>query len=117
MITNNLIFELIKAQLKNEPIAEKVYVIQANGKNQGEIFEDELFVNIRLDVSTFDKELIQEQLEILINYKRELRKIGKYQVFCGLINSAEHNITDEIVVVSMLKDFYNTLISFEKKGK
>jgi hypothetical protein len=114
MITNNLIYELIKIQLRNEPTAEKRYLIQANGKNRGEIFEDELFVNIRLDVSTFDKELIQEQLEVLVNYKREYRKIGKYEVLCGLINSVEYNITDEIVVISMLKEFYNTLILSKK---
>jgi hypothetical protein len=114
MITNNLILELIKVQLKNGIIAEKRYIMHANGEDQGKVFEDELFVNIRLDVSTFDKELIQEQIEELVNYKREFKKVGKHQILTGFIGSAEYNITDEVVIVSMLKENYNALISFEK---
>lgn len=117
MIKNNLILELMKVELKKGSIAEKRYVIQGNGKDRGKVFEDELWFNIKLDVSTFDKELIQEQLTTLIHYKRRYRKIGKSEVYCGLIGSSEYNLTNGEVLLSMLKCDYEDLTSFVQEQK
>lgn len=111
MIQNNLILELIKVELKKGSIAQKRYAFIGNGKDKGKVIENNLWVNIRLDVSTFDEELIKEQLAALIHYKRRHRKIGESEVYCGFIGSSEYNLTDGEVLLSMLKCDYEKLYS------
>ena len=77
----------------------------------------ELWVNIKLDVSTFDKELIKEQLTALVHYKRMHRKIGNSEVYTGLIGSSEYNLADGKVLLSMLKCDYEDLTSFVQEQK
>lgn len=106
MIENNLIIELLKIEIKENRIyPQNIYLIRINDNKK---ILDKLTIGLTLDVSGFDCDLVQVQLEELIRYKME-HTIGKSTVLGGLINNIVFNHAKGIVKFTMFKYYFEDL--------
>lgn len=106
---NNLILELIKVELKKKAIAGKGYTFVGNSQDKGGLIEDNFWIEIKVDVATFEEELIKQQLDEIINHEIRFRKIGDFLTYSGLVSSSQYDKAKEEVVLLMLKCEYEKL--------
>ncbi|OAZ04569.1 hypothetical protein [Flavobacterium succinicans] len=104
---NNLILELIKVDLKKKARGGKDYEYVSNGNKS--LLEDKFWIEIKVDVSTFEEELIIQQLDEIVNHEIRFRKIGEFMTYSGLVSSSQYDKTKQEVVLLMLKCEYEKL--------
>ncbi|SDY05248.1 hypothetical protein [Flavobacterium degerlachei] len=98
---NNLILELIKFEIKKKKITKDSVIEKfEKASNRNDINRN--FINISLDVSGFDEELIMNELVILQEHNRKRIKFDDgWESVSGFIHSFLLNETDKLVSISV----------------
>lgn len=98
---NNLILELIKFEIKKKEITkDSVLEKFEKASNRNDINRN--YINISLDVSGFDEELIMNELVILQEHNRKPIKFDDgWETISGFIGSFLLNETDKLVSISV----------------
>ena len=112
---NNLILELIKFEIKKREITKDSVLKKFKAvSNRDDI--DRNYINISLDVSGFDEELIMSELIILQEYNRKPIKFDDgWETISGFISYFSYNETDKYVSLSV--PFPNVIKLLEKLNK
>ena len=100
MIKNNIILELLKIEIKKREVTKESVINKYNdARDRDDV--DMLFMNVSLDVSGFDEDLIFNQLVILQeSKKREIKGHGRITI-SGFISSFQYYAEDGKVNLSV----------------
>lgn len=112
---NNLILELIKFEIKKREVTKDSVLEKFEAvSNLDDI--DRNYINISLDVSGFEKELIMSDLITLQEYNRKPIKFDDgWETISGFISYCSYNETDKYVSLSV--PFPNIIKLLEKLNK
>lgn len=100
MIENNIILELLKIEIKKRGVTNESVINKYNDA-RGRDDVDMLFMNVNLDVSGFDEDLIFNQLVILQESEREEVKGNGRMTISGFIGWFRYNAEDGEVDLSV----------------
>ena len=106
---NNLVFEILKLRIKQEPPRENLLDFSFIE----EIDDNLIWVN--LDCSGFDLDLIENSLEELEAVNRSWREVKDGELLFGVISQSSIMIDSQKTIFKMLKSEFNKLVNNEQE--